>query len=102
MLSVVTVPKDDGSIQIHFVELDYLEDFFAIAYFLEKENGCSVNITHDIIDVRKADVARGRMRFQLCRDYYGSWLCTTDKDDAAQLEIIANNVIKSIAQRLAY
>jgi hypothetical protein len=54
------------------------------------------------IPLRSNEPTSGGMRFRSRRDYYGSWLCEADKDDAAQLEIIANSVIKSIAQRLAY
>ena len=98
---VSCVPHDGGTASLYFEHFGHRDSFDWIVELLEQNNDCVIH-TNDAFDqMRIAKLSWNNIDFEVRHDNrLGNFLYTTNKQDIAALNRLAENVIKDVAQRL--
>lgn len=98
---VATVKNEDGSTEIYFEHVNSWDDFDLLLKLLQQENDCEVLSNEEMIYIRKAELSKNGVKFQLWQDdMLGNYLYTNEDNVVPILEKMANNVIDSIKAKL--
>jgi hypothetical protein len=100
-MRVAISENDDGSIELYFVGIEHWDDFDLILGLLQQENNCTILSNQEMIYMRKAELERNKVTFELRHDdMFGNFLYTKDNTTTPSLEQLASCVIESIKQKL--
>jgi len=98
---VGTVKHAGGKIHVYFHGIEAWDDFGMLLTLLQKENDCEILSNEEMIYIRKAELSRNGVNFQLMQDdMLGNYLFTENESQIPLLEKLAQNVVNSIKESL--
>jgi hypothetical protein len=98
---LLTVNGRDGSTNLYFKGISHWDDFDLLLGLLQQENECEIINNFGAVYLRKAELKFGDINFALVQDdFLGNFLYTINSKDVPILEHLANNVIRSIQEKL--
>ena len=97
-----SVTHNDSSVSVYFEEFGHWDNFDWIVGLLEQENECEVISNDKSEHFRLAKLSHKDVAFDAWHsDMLGNFLFSTNGEDAELLNQLAENVIKSLTQRLS-